>query len=209
VKKALTTTLALLSLASTAFAATPALDLVSGQTQFGYSYGNLQTKTNTFGDLGTLNANEYQLAYGLSNKLAITGDYLSSNPQNFNVYTTSGYQTVSGIKFDSTTIGLQYKVNNILAVSAGSIKSELLSSLGSTPSTEIFGGIAYKQQISNNIESYASYLKSTNVKDWKAGLIYNLGKATSLDLGYHNYKNSGASNNIESKGISYGVNHKF
>lgn len=207
-KKAITTTLALLSLASTALAATPAMDLAAGQAQLGYSYNSLQTNTALYGDLGTLNGNGYQLAYGLSNKLAITGDYLSSNPKDFNVYTTSGYQTISGIKFDSTAIGLQYKVSNNMAVSAGSIKSNLDSSLGSIPSTEMFGGIAYKQQINNNVEGYASYLKSTNVEDWKAGLTYNLGRTTSLDLGYRNYQNNGAGN-MTAKGISYGINHKF
>jgi len=207
-KKAIITTVTLLSLASTAFAATPAMNVAAGQTELGYSYSNLQTKTNGFGDLGTLNANSYQLAYGLSNKLAITGDYLGSNPKDFNVYTTSGYQTISGIKFNSTAIGLQYKLNDNVAVSAGSIKSEISSSYGSIPSTEVFGGIAFTKKLSNNVTGYASYLKSTNVEDVKAGLTYNLGSATSLDVGYRNYQNSGVGN-VTAKGVGFGINHKF
>lgn len=208
VKKAITTTLALLSLAGTAFAATPAMDLASGQAQIGYSYNSLQTNTNAYGDLGTSNGNSYQIAYGLSNKLAVTGDYLSSNSNDYNVYTAGGYQTVSGINFDSTAIGLQYKVSNNIAVSAGSVKSDLNSSLGSLSSTEMYGGIAYQQKMSKHLGSYASYLKSASVQDLKAGMTYKLGRGTSLDVGYRNYQNTGEGN-FTAEGISYGINHKF
>lgn len=205
-KKAITTTLALLSLVSTAFAATPAMDLATGQAQIGYSYNNLQTTNDLLGDLGTYHANDYQLAYGLSNKLAITGDSLSSNARDF--YINGGANTINGLKFNSTAIGLQYKVSNNMAVSAGSLRTELASDSGSTSSSEMFGGIAYKQKLSNNIEGYASYLKSTNVQDMKAGLTYDLGSKTSLDLGYRDYKNTGAGN-IAAKGLGFGINHKF
>ena len=69
--------------------------------------------------------------------------------------------------------------------------------------------ILIRQKLSNNIEGYASYLKSTNVEDWKAGLTYNLGRNTSLDVGYRNYQNTSASNYVTAKGMSYGINHKF
>jgi len=203
-KKAITTTLALLSLVSTAFAATPAMDLVAGQSQIGYSYDNLQTNIGALGDLGTYHANDYQVAYGLNDKLAITGNYLDSGSRSF----YSGTTPIDNLKFDSTAIGLQYKVNKNFAVSAGSLKSELKYDNGAASSTEAFGGIAYKQQLSNHVEGYASYLKSSNVQDWKAGLTYNLGSKTSLDVGYRDYQNNGTGN-IVAKGLSYGINHKF
>jgi len=203
VKKTITTALALLSLASTAFAATPVMDLASGQTQLGYSYDNLQTNIGTLGDLGTYHANNYQLAYGLSDKLALTGNYLDSGARSF----INGTTNIDNLKFDSTAIGLQYKVNKNFAVSAGSLKSELKYDLGTASSSEIFGGIAYKQKFDNNLEGYASYLKSSNVEDWKAGLTYNVGSKTSLDVGYHHYQNDGVA--VSAKGVGFGVNHKF
>jgi putative virulence related protein PagC len=209
VKKVIFAALATFAFASTAFAATPAVDVEAGQAQIGYSYNKLQTSTTGLGDLGTFRGNEYQLAYGLSDKLAITGDYLRSDSRNFNLYTNGFYSgSVNGFNFNSTQIGLQYKTNGNLALSAGSIKSEVNSSLGSTPTSETFGGIAYRQNISKNLESYASYLKSSNMQDWKAGITYNLGNTTSLDIGYHDYQNN-AVGNLTAKGVSLGLNHKF
>ncbi|MCE5286628.1 MAG: hypothetical protein LLG02_12385 [Pelosinus sp.] len=208
-KKVIFAALATFAFASTAFAAAPAVDVEAGQAQIGYSYNKLQTSTTGLGDLGSFRANEYQLAYGLSDKLAITGDYLRSDSRNFNLYTNGFYSgSVNGFNFNSAQVGLQYKINGNLAVSAGSIKSELNSSLGSTPTSETFGGIAYRQNIINNIEGYASYQKSSNIQDWKAGIIYKLGNTTSLDIGYHDYQNNAVSN-LTAKGISIGLNHKF
>lgn len=208
-KKVIFASLASLTIVSTAFAAAPALDIEAGQAQVGYSYNKLQTSTTGLGALGNFQGNEYQLAYGLSNKLAITGDYLRSDSKDFNLYTNGFYSgSVNGFNFKSTQIGLQYKVNGNLALSAGNIKSEVNSSFGSTPTSEIFGGIAYRQNISKNIESYASYLKSANIQDWKTGITYKLSNTTSLDIGYHNYQNNTVSN-LTAKGVSLGLNHKF
>lgn len=208
-KKTIIAALASLAFASTAFAATPAMDLANGQAQLGYSYTSLKTNINSSGDLGTFHGNGYQAAYGLSDKLAITGDYLTSNAKDFNVY-NNGVLTgsITGFHFNSTEIGLQYKLNDNIAISAGSVNSKIDSSYGSTPSTETFGSIAYKQNISKNVEGYASYLKSSNVQDMKAGLTYNLGSKTSLDVGYRDYQNNGTSN-LTAKGIGFGLNHKF
>jgi hypothetical protein len=203
-KKAIFATLASLAFASTAFAAAPVMDLGAGQTQIGYSYDSLQTNIATLGDLGTYHANDYQLAYGLTNKLAITGNYLDSGSRSF-VY--NGTSNIDNLKFDSTQIGLQYKLTNNIAVSAGSLKSELGYDAGSSASTETFGGIAYQQNLGHNLAGYASYLKSTNVEDWKAGLNYNLSNSTSLDVGYRHYQNDGTA--IVAKGVGFGLNHKF
>jgi len=206
-KRAIFATIATLAFASTAFAAAPAMDLGSGQAQIGYSYDNLQTNVAALGDLGTYHANDYQLAYGLSDKFAITGNYLDSGSRSFTNYNNN--TRIDNLKFDSTQIGLQYKVSNNIAVSAGTLKSELKDDAYPTPnsSNEIFGGIAYKQNLGDNLGSYASYLKSTNVEDWKAGLTYNVGSKTSLDVGYRHYQDGGAG--VVAKGITYGLNHKF
>lgn len=208
-KKAIIATAICLAFASTTFAATPAMNLKSGQAQLGYSYENLQTTINGLGDLGTYHGNDYQLAYGLSNKLALTGSYLTSESKSFNVNIPGVYTgTLNDVNFNSTELGLQYKLSDNIAVSAGSLKSVLNANGSSIPSTEMFGGIAYKQNISKNIGSYASYMKSSSVTDWKAGLTYNLGNSTSFDVGYHDYENNGASN-FNAKGIGFGLNHKF
>lgn len=207
-KKIILPTLVSLAFASTALAATPPVDLGAGQAQIGYSFSNLQTNINGLGDLGTYHGNGYQLAYGLNSKLAITGDHLATNSKNFNIYNNSVYQgTFNGLKFDSTAIGLQYKVSDNVAVSAGSIKSDVKSDSDSNSTSEVYGGIAYKQNFSNNMSGYASYLKSSNVQDWKAGMAYNVGKDTSVDVGYRDFKNDGTG--ISAKGMSYGISHKF
>lgn len=207
-KKSIIATFISLAFASTAFAAAPAIDLGAGQAQLGYSYDNLQTNVNGL-DLGTYHGNNYQLAYGLSDKIAVTGSYLGSDSQSFNVNIPGAYTgDLNDVSFNSTALGLQYKVNDNIAVSAGSLKSDIPNNETSNPTTEMFGGIAYKQNITKNMAGYASYLKSTNVTDWKTGLTYNLGSNTSLDAGYHSYQNNGASD-LTAKGVGFGVNHKF
>ncbi len=208
VKKIILPTLVSLAFASTALAATPPIDLGAGQVQIGYSYDNLKTNVDGFGDLGKYHGNSYQLAYGLNNKLAITGDHLNTSSKDFNLYNNGIYQgSINGLKFDSSTIGLQYKINDNLAVSTGNVKSKVRSDSGSNSDSEIYGGIAYKQNIRKDLNGYASYLKSSNVQDWKAGLAYDIGNNTFFDVGYRDYQNDGAS--ISAKGMSYGVNHKF
>lgn len=156
VKKIILPALVSLAFASTAFAATPPIDLGAGQVQIGYSYNNLQTNVDGIGDLGTYHGDGYQLAYGLNNKLAITGDYLTTASKDFNLYNNGVYQgSISGLKFDSTAVGLQYKVNNSIAVSTGNVKSKVASDSGSNSSSEIYGGIAYKQNITKDINGYA------------------------------------------------------
>lgn len=207
-KKMILPALVSLAFASTAFAATPPIDLGAGQTQIGYSYNNLKTHVDGMGDLGTYHGNGYQLAYGLSDKLALTGDHLNTASKDFNLYNNGVYQgSISGLKFDSTAIGLQYKINNNLAVSAGDVKSKVNSDYGSSSSSEIYGGVAYQQNITKDMNGYASYLKSSNIQDWKAGVAYNLGSNTALDVGYRDYQDN--QSNISAKGVSYGVSHKF
>lgn len=207
-KKSIITTIISLAFASTAFAAAPAMDVGAGQAQLGYSHDNLQTNVSGL-DLGTYHGNNYQLAYGLSNKLAVTGSYLGSDSQSFNVNIPGAYTgDLNNVSFNSATLGLQYKLNDNIAVSTGSIRSDLQGNDTSNPTTEMFGGIAYKQNITKNMAGYASYLKSNSVTDWKTGLTYNLGSNTSLDVGYHNYQNNGASD-LTAKGIGFGVNQKF
>jgi hypothetical protein len=208
VKKMILPALVSLAFASTAFAATPPIDLGAGQAQIGYSYNNLKTHVDGMGDLGTYHGNGYQLAYGLSDKLAITGDHLNTASKDFNLYNNGAYQgSISGLKFDSTAIGLQYKINNNLAVSTGDVKSKVTSDYGSSSSSEIYGGLAYQQNLTKDVNGYASYLKSSNIQDWKAGVAYNLGSNTSLDVGYRDYQDNHS--NISAKGVSYGVSHNF
>ncbi len=207
-KKSIIATVISLAFASTAFAAAPAIDLEAGQAQLGYSYENLQTNI-IQGDLGTYHGNNYQLAYGLSNKVALTGSYLGSDSKSFTVNSPFyGTYALNDVSFNSTELGLQYKLSNNIALSAGNIKSGTQANGASTSANEMFGGIAYQQNITKNIAGYASYLKSTNVTDWKTGLTYNLGGNTSLDVGYHNYQDNGASN-LTAKGVGFGLNHKF
>lgn len=207
-KKVILPALVSLAFASTALAATPPIDLGAGQVQIGYSYNNLKTNIGGMGDLGTYHGNGYQMAYGLNNKLALTGDHLSTASKDFNIYNNGVYQgSLAGLKFDSTAIGLQYKINNNLAVSTGNVRSKVSTDAESASSDEIYGGIAYKQNISKNMNGYASYLKSSNVQDWKAGLGYNIDKNTSFDAGYRDYQNDEST--IHAKGMTYGLNHKF
>lgn len=203
-KKVIVASLASLAFASTAFAAVPGMDIAAGQTQLGYSYNNLKTTQNAgIGnyDLGTFHANSFQAAYGLSDKIALAGDYLNSESRS---YFSPG---LDNVKFNNSEFGLQYKLNSNFALSAGNVKSEIQYNGGTGSTSEMFGGIAYKAAITNNVGGYASYIRSSNVQDWKAGLTYGLGKNTSVDLGYRHYENSGLGTKAE--GMGFGVNHKF
>ncbi len=208
-KKTIITAFISLAFASSAFAATPAMDLTAGQTQLGYSYENLQTDLNGLGDLGTYHGNNYQAAYGISDKLALTGSYLNSNKKSFDVSMPGGYTGVlNDLRFSSTELGLQYKLSDHVALSAGNVNSKLQTDNSSASSNEMFGGIAYQQNLSKNMAGYASYLKSDHVTDWQTGVTYKLGGNTALDVGYHDYQDNGASN-ISAKGMQAGLNHKF
>jgi putative virulence related protein PagC len=210
VKKAIIATLASLAIASsTAFAAAPVIDLAAGQGQLGYSYSDLKTSTNTLGSLGNYHANDFQLAYGLTDKLALTGDYLGTQAKNFDVYTNGAYSgSVNNLSYNATELGLQYQLNSNTALLAGNVKTEAKWDTGSNSATETYGGVAFKANITNNLNGYASYLKSTNVQDMKAGVTYNLGRSASLDLGYRSYENTGVGN-VKAEGMTVGANYRF
>lgn len=205
-KKAIFALVTSLAFASTAFAAAPAVDLAAGQTQIGYSYNNLKTNAAGLGDFGTFHANGIQLAYGISDKLAITGDYLKSDSRSFDAYVNGSYAgSVNDLNYDTTQVGLQYKVSNNIALLAGNVKTGLNWDSSSASSSETYGGVAYKASLANHVDGYASYLKSSNVEDWKAGLTYGLGHNTSIDVGYrHNGTPS-----ITAEGMTVGANYKF
>ena len=207
-KKVIMSVLASLAFASTAFAATPGMDVAAGQTQLGYSYNNLQTTASGLGDLGSFHANSYQAAYGVNDKFALTGDYLGSQSKSFYY---GGSYALDDFNYNNTEIGLQYKVNNNLALSVGNVKSEINgvdNNYAVTASTnEMYGGIAYKAALANNMDGYASYIRSSNVQDGKVGVNYHLNNNATVDLGYRYFENEGLG--IKGKGASVGVNYKF
>lgn len=202
-KLIVTTMLASLTLAGTAFASVPGLDIAAGQGQIGYSYNNLKTSVGTLGDLGTLKNNNVQGAYGLTDKLAVTGDYLNSESESY----LTGYGIYNDLSLNSTELGLQYKLNKNVAVSVGNVKSKLKANSDSISTNEVYGGIAYKGTISNKAGSYASYIRSENVQDWKAGLTYDVGSNITLDAGYRSFENDDLG--IKAKGMGFGANYKF
>lgn len=204
-KLILAAVLASTTLAGTAFANAPAMDVAAGHGQLGYSYNNLQTDVSAL-DLGTLHANGFQGAYGLSDKLAVTGDYFKTNSESFTVYGTSRYD-LDNLGISATQFGLQYKLNNNFAVTAGNVNSELKYNGGSVSTNEIFAGVAYKAAIANNVNGYASYIRSSNIEDWKAGLTYDVGSNISVDAGYRHFETKDIG--IKAEGVGFGVNYKF
>ena len=203
-KLILTTMLASLTLAGTAFASVPGMDTGAGQGQIGYSYNKLDTSVGTLGDLGSLKNNNFEGAYGLSEKFAVTGDYLNSESNN---YYSPGNGYYNDLSLNSTEIGLQYKLNKNVAVSVGNVKSELKANDDSISTSEMFAGVAYKGALTNKMGSYASYLRSENVQDWKAGLTYDVASNITLDAGYRNFKNDDLG--IKADGMGFGANYKF
>ncbi|HWR43815.1 hypothetical protein [Sporomusa sp.] len=203
-KLILTTVLASLTLAGTAFASVPGMDAAAGQGQIGYSYNNLKTSVGALGDLGTLKNNNFQAAYGLNDKFAVTGDYLNSESK---TYYSPGYGYYNDLSHNATEIGLQYKLNKNVAVSVGNVKSELKASNDAISTSEMFAGVAYKGSVANNVDSYASYIRSENVQDWKAGLTYGVGSNITLDAGYRSFENNDLG--IKAKGMGFGANYKF
>lgn len=204
-KVIITAMLASAVLTGTAFANSPAMDLAAGQGQFGYSYNNLKTDVSSIGDLGTLKTNNFQGAYALSDKLAVTGDYLNTESKTFYSYQAGGY--LRDLNINSTQLGLQYKLNNNLAVTAGNAKTELKANTNSVSTSEAFAGIAYKTALTNNVNGYASYIRSANIEDWKTGLTYNVGNNLSVDAGYRHFETKDIG--IKAEGMGFGVNYKF
>lgn len=195
--------LASLTLAGSAFASVPGIDVGAGQGQIGYSHNNLDTNVGAFGNLGTLKNNNFQGAYGLSDKLAVTGDYLKSESGNY----STGYGYYNDLSLNSTELGLQYKLNKNVAVSVGHVKSELEANNDAVSTSEMYAGIAYKGALTNKMGSYASYIRSENVQDWKAGLTYDVGSNITLDAGYRNFENNDLG--IKADGMGFGANYKF
>ncbi|HWR07469.1 hypothetical protein [Sporomusa sp.] len=203
-KLILTTMLASLTLAGTAFASVPGIDTAAGQGEIGYSHYNLESSVDVLGDMGKLKNNNFQAAYGLSDKLAITGDYLNSESQTFY---SPAYGYFNDMNLNSTEIGLQYKLNKNIAVSVGNVKSELKASNDAVSTSEMFAGVAYRGAVANKVDSYASYIRSENVQDWKAGLTYGVGSNVTLDAGYRSFENNDLG--IKAKGMGFGANYKF
>ncbi|WP_371380069.1 hypothetical protein [Sporomusa aerivorans] len=207
-KKVIMSVLASLAFASTAFAAAPGMDVAAGQTQLGYSYNHLDTNAEGLGELGSFNANSFQAAYGLSDKFALTGDYLDSQSKSY--YYGGGY-SLDDLNYNTSQIGLQYKLNKNLALSVGNVRSEVNATDNnyavSASTNEMFGGVAYKAAINNNMDGYASYIRSSNVQDGKVGMNYRLNDNASVDLGYRYFENDGLG--IKAKGANVGVNYKF
>ncbi|WP_371361479.1 hypothetical protein SRRS_28750 [Sporomusa rhizae] len=204
-KVIIATMLASAALTGTAFANAPAMDLAAGQGQFGYSYNNLKTDISAIGDLGTLHANNFQGAYALTDKLAVTGDYLNTESQTFYSYKAGGY--LRNLNINSTQLGLQYKLSHNLAVTAGNAKTELKANNNSVSTSEAFAGVAYKTALTNHVDGYASYSRSSNIEDWKTGLTYNVGSNLSVDAGYRHFETKDIGSKAE--GMGFGVNYKF
>jgi len=202
-KLIVTTMIASLTLVGTAFASVPGLDIAAGQGQIGYSYNNLKTSVGTLGDLGTLKNNNFQGAYGLNGKFAVTGDYLNSESGNY----STGYGNYNDLSVNSTELGLQYRLNKNVAVSVGNVKSELKANSNSISTSEMYAGVAYKGALTNKVGSYASYIRSNNVQDWKAGLTYDVGNNITLDTGYRSFENNDLG--IKANGMGFGANYKF
>lgn len=203
-KKAIFTTLVTLAFASTAFAAVPTANVEAGQLHLGYANYNLKTEGNLLGDLGSFKANNYQAAYGLSDKISLTGDYLSSEKHSFyNSY--YGYYT--NLNYSTTQLGLQYKLTNNLALSVGNVKAEFSSNEHANSTNEVYGGISYNAVLTNNLNGYASYLKSKNVQDAKVGVQYTVSPNVSVDVNYRDYQDSNSG--MKAKGVGVGANYKF
>lgn len=202
-KKAIIATLASLAFAGTAFASAPAMNLNPGQIQAGYTNYNLKTNGTTVGDMGTFHANNYQLSYGLGNNLALTGEYLKSDNQNVSSY----FYNYPNFSLNATELGLQYQMSKNVALSVGNVKSGFESNAGSNSNSEVFAGIAYNAPISNNLNGYASYLKSSHVEDAKVGVKYTIGNNASFDVGYRNFQDNNSG--ITAKGMGFGLNYKL
>lgn len=115
------------------------------------------------------------------------------------------------MNYNTSEIGLQYKLTNNLAGSVGNVKSQINgtdNNITVTASTsEMFGGVAYKAAVANKVDGYASYIRSSSVQDGKVGLNYRVNNSASVDVGYRYFENEGLG--IKAKGTSVGVNYKF
>lgn len=203
-KKAIFTTLITLAFAGTAFAAAPTANMEPGQFNLGYTNYNLKTEGNVLGDLGNFKANNYQAAYGLSDKISLTGDYLSSEKRSFyNTY----YGYFTDLNYSTTQLGLQYKLTDNLALTAGNVKAEFSSNEYGNSTNEVYGGVAYNAALTNKLNGYASYLKSEHVQDAKVGMQYSVSPNASVDVNYRDYQDDNSG--MKGKGVGMGVNYTF
>jgi putative virulence related protein PagC len=200
VKKAMIALVASLAFAGTAFAAAPVMNMNAGQFQIGYTYSNLKGNQSSIGDLGTFQGNDFQLVYGLGNNYALTGNFLDTNSQD-----VAG---MTGLKLNTAEIGLQYQLSRNFAVSTGNVNSKLSWDQGSVSTNDIYGGIAYRENLADNLDGYASYLRSSAVEDFKCGVVYGLDSNTSFDVGYR-YNENDSVGTTTFKGMSFGLNHRF
>lgn len=204
-KKTLVTTLAVLAFATSAYAATPGIQVDSGQFHVGYKNYDLKTDGGILGYMGSVKANEYQATYGLNDKLSFVGNYLASDTLQGNQWTSYGW--LSDLRYSATELGVQYRITPNIAVAVGNVQSQFKSSQISDTQNEIYGGIDVAANFTNKLGGYGSYLKSANVSDAKVGVTYDLNNNSYVNVGYRDYQNQNIG--LNSKGLGVGINYSL
>lgn len=204
-KKTLITTLAVLTFATTAYAATPGISGNLGRLHVGYQNGSLQTGGSMLGDMGSINTNEYHATYGLNDKFTIVGSYLESDTLPENHWTSFGW--LSNFQYSTTEVGLQYRLTPNVAVAVGNVQSQFKSTQLSDSNNEIYGGVNVSANIVGKLGGYGSYLKSASVADAKAGLTYDLNGSSYLSVGYRDYQDKNIG--LNTKGVGVGINYSL
>lgn len=79
-------------------------------------------------------------------------------------------------------------------------------SIGSFDTDKALYGLAFRTNISDKADAYATILKTSEETEFKVGAILALNKNIGFDI---NYKNKDIDNENDLKGFGFGLNYKF
>lgn len=200
-KKVLVGIVGSMLISSIGFAA-PATDLKEGQTVAGYNYSNMNINLAGY-DVGNAGYNGLYIQNAVSNKVTIGLEY------NKGTKTLTGNGHTAKIDTKNTDFYGQYNLDKNFSIVAGLRKYDLAASLDGTgiagSENKFLYGLTAKTELAEKVTGYATYLKTTEEKQWNVGATYQMSKDYSLDINYANHKYD----DLTIKGLGFGVGVKF
>lgn len=193
----------LILICSSASASTFQPDIEKGQVSIGYTLHSYDRTSSSDGNMGGgWKFSEYSTLVGMDKNLSLYVNY------------ADGQKRWTSYSIDNKYVdfGVQYALNPNFALLIGQRNQDerQVSATDSTndPLHKMTYGAVGKIDLTNKLDGYVTYQKSSNVTDYVMGLSYTIQKNTFVDI---NYKRSqtAADATVTLEGFGAGVSFKF
>lgn len=208
-KKVLISLAALMTCASVGLAA-PTVELNKGEVVAGYNYSNFSIDASSDGsraDLGKANNNGFYAQYGFDKNWSVG---LETNK--ISKSWSEGADSAS-VDFKFTDATVQYAIDKNVNLIVGNRKYDLTLTVngdsGSGGENKFLYGVSGKANLGQNIDGYATFLKTSYENQWQVGALYNFSKQAFLDVNYTHHKLSTSGDDLTLKGLGFGVGFRF